>query len=52
MSEVNDLWVDGENDLVYAGCGDSNIYVCSLEDGSFVRKLSGHKNYIHSVHGQ
>jgi WD40 repeat protein len=51
MSEINDLWVDPENDLIYAGCGDANIYVCSLEDGNFVRKLSGHKDYIHSVHG-
>lgn len=51
MSEVNDLWVDAENDLIYAGCGDSNIYVCSLEDGTFLRKLTGHKDYIHSVHG-
>lgn len=52
MSEVNDLWVDFENDTVYAACGDSNVYVCSLEDGTFLKKLSGHKDYIHSVHGQ
>lgn len=52
MSEVNDLWVDSENETVYAACGDSNVYVCSLEDGTFIRKLSGHKDYIHSVDGQ
>lgn len=52
MSEVNDLWIDSENDCLYAACGDSNVYVCSLEDGSFIRKLSGHKDYIHSVNGQ
>ena len=52
MGEVNDLWIDTENDMIYAGCGDSNVYVCSLEDGIFVKKLSGHKDFIHSVHGQ
>lgn len=52
MSEVNDLWVDVENEVLYIACGDSNGYVCSLENGSFIRKLSGHKDYIHSVRGQ
>lgn len=52
MSEVNDLWVDSENETVYAACGDSTVYVCSLEDGTFIRKLSGHTDYIHSVNGQ
>lgn len=52
MSEVNDMWVDSENDKIYAACGDSNVYVCSLEDGSFIKKLSGHQDYIHSVRGQ
>lgn len=52
MSEVNDLWVDSENDLIYAACGDSNVYVCSLEDGAFIKKLSGHQDYIHSIRGQ
>lgn len=49
-SEVNNLWVDKENDTIYAGCGDSNVYSCRLEDRN-VRKFSGHKDYIHSVHG-
>lgn len=51
MAEVNDIWVDSENDTLYAGCGDSNVYACSLEDGSFIRKLTGHKDFIHSVSG-
>lgn len=51
MADVNDMWVDSENDTLYAGCGDSNVYVCSLEDGSFIRKLTGHKDFIHSVSG-
>lgn len=52
MNEVNDMWVDSENDSIYACCGDSNVYVCSLEDGAFIQKLSGHQDYIHSVRGQ
>ena len=51
INEVNALWVDSENDLIYAAC-DSNVYVYSLEDGTFIKKHSGHKDYIHSVHGQ
>lgn len=52
MGEVNDMWVDSENDIIYAACGDSNVYVFSLDEGSFIRKLSGHKDYIHAVSGQ
>lgn len=52
MNEVNDLWVDSENDTIYAACGDANVYVCSIEDGSFITKLSGHSDYIHKISGQ
>ena len=52
MGYVYDLWVDSENENVYAACGDSNVYACSLDNGSVIRKLSGHKDYIHSINGQ
>lgn len=52
INEVNDLYVDAENDFLYAACGDANVYICSLEDGAFIKKLSGHKDFIHSVSGQ
>lgn len=51
MDEVNSLWVDKENGLLFAGCGDNNIYCASLENGKIVRTLKGHQDYIHSVHG-
>lgn len=52
MDEVNDLWVDNENNLLFAGCGDNNIYSCSLEGGTIVRKFTGHSDYIHSIDGK
>lgn len=51
MGEVNNIWIDKDNSLVYAGCGDNNVYVASLEDGKIVKTYSGHQDYIHSVHG-
>lgn len=49
MNEINDMWLD-ENNL-YAGLGDGNLYSFNLEYGSFIKKYTGHKDYIHSVHG-
>lgn len=51
-SEVNCMWHDKATGLLYAGCGDSKIYVYSLEDGRLVRTMEGHENYIHSIHNQ
>lgn len=50
IGEVNDLWVDQANDLIYAACGNW-IYQCSLDDGKVVKEFKGHKDYIHSVRG-
>lgn len=50
LGEVNDLWMDHENDLIYAVCG-NQVYQCSLEDGKVVKEFKGHKDYIHSVRG-
>lgn len=50
ISEVNDLWIDYENDLLYCACGLS-IFKCSLDDGSVIKSFRGHKDYIHSVDG-
>lgn len=51
MNEINSMWVDHENENVYAGCGDGNVYICSLEDGQVIKTLSEHSDYIHSIHG-
>lgn len=51
QAEVNSLWLDKSSGNLYAGCGDNVIYEISLEDGRIARDYSGHKDYIHCVHG-
>ncbi|XP_055628437.1 THO complex subunit 6 [Toxorhynchites rutilus septentrionalis] len=51
VNEVNYLWLDGEDEILYAGCGDNIMYAISLEDGRVVRQYQGHKDYIHCVSG-
>lgn len=50
--DVNYLWYSEEEEKLFAGCGDNNIYVYSLEDGKLVSSYKGHTDYIHSVHGK
>lgn len=49
--EVNAVWLDRLNELLYAGCGDNIIYGVSLEDGAIAREFHGHKDYIHCLSG-
>ncbi|CRK95550.1 CLUMA_CG009015, isoform A [Clunio marinus] len=49
VSEVNDLWVDSENDRIYAACGESSIYVCSLEDGFVIKNRPTYGKWIGSA---
>jgi THO complex subunit 6 len=51
-AEVNYLWLDVENEHLYAGCGDNNIYCINLEDGKVLKTLEGHKDFIHCVDGR
>lgn len=51
MSEVNSIWIDHENENIFAGCGDGNIYVSSLEDGQVIKTFKEHSDYIHSICG-
>ena len=51
IDEVNSLWINVNENSVYIGCGDNNIYCASLEDGKIIRKFTGHSDYIHSVQG-
>ncbi|EAT41857.1 AAEL006547-PA [Aedes aegypti] len=51
INEVNYLWLDKENEVLYAGCGDNVMYAVSLEDGRVIRQYQGHKDYIHCVSG-
>ncbi|XP_068629842.1 THO complex subunit 6 [Battus philenor] len=52
QTDVNSLWFCEQENKIYAGCGDDNVYVYNLEDGRRVNTLEGHKDYIHSVHGR
>lgn len=51
-TEVNCMWYDESTGLLYAGCGDNNIYVYTLEDGRLVRSMESHEAFIHSIHHQ
>lgn len=48
-ADVNCLVLKGDPDLLYAGCGDNNVYVFNLETGMIVRTMTGHTDYIHSI---
>lgn len=50
--DVNCLLLSEDQELLYAGCGDNNIYVYTLEDGSLKATFKGHSDYIHAVHGK
>lgn len=52
FADVNYLWLDEANDLLYAGCGDNKIYCVNLDNGQIVRDFNEHKDYIHAVFGQ
>jgi len=49
-SEVSDLYVDQENEFLYAACG-SDIFQCSLDNGTVLNKFEGHDDFIQSIHG-
>jgi THO complex subunit 6 len=47
--DVNYLVLDDEDNLLYAACGDNNVYSFNLETRKEVRTLKGHKNYVHCL---
>lgn len=51
-TDVNCMYLDQTDGILYAGCGDNEIYSITLENGTVLRKYSGHKDYIHSVDGR
>ncbi|XP_076653572.1 THO complex subunit 6 [Halictus rubicundus] len=48
-ADVNYLVYSKSSNLLYAGCGDNNIYAISLEDGRILRNLQGHTDYVHCL---
>lgn len=51
-SDVNCLLYDEKTGILYAGCGDNNIHIFTLEDGRLVRSFQAHEDYIHCLHNQ
>lgn len=49
-ADVNTLLYKNENDYIFAGCGDSNIYAFDIQDGKLVQTLKGHTDYIHCIY--
>jgi hypothetical protein len=54
MNEVNSMWIDScadnASELIYVASG-NDVFILSLDEGRFIKKLSGHSDYIHSVSG-
>lgn len=48
-ADVNTLLHHNENEYLYAGCGDSNIYAFDIQVGKVVQTLKGHTDYIHCL---
>lgn len=47
--DINYMAYSKANHLLYAGCGDNNIYIVNLEDGRILRSMQGHTDYIHCL---
>lgn len=50
--DVNSVWLSDDQETLYVGCGDNNIYVYNLEERRLLCTYKGHSDYIHSVHGK
>lgn len=51
-NDVNCILYDENTGILYAGCGDNNIYIFSLEDGRLTKTINAHDDYIHCLHNQ
>lgn len=51
-TDINYFYLDRKESILYTGCGDNEIYSINLENGSIIRKYSGHKDYIHCLDGR
>lgn len=49
--DVNSLWLSEDQETLYAGCGDNNVHVYSME-GGHLATYKGHTDFIHAVHGK
>lgn len=51
QSDINSMYLNKDENLLFVGCGDNNIYSISLEDGKVIRSFAGHADYVHCVAG-
>lgn len=51
QNDINCLWLNRQTGILYAGCGDNNVYGINLEDGKVFRQFIGHTDYIHWLDG-
>lgn len=51
QNDINCLWLNKKEGILYVGCGDNNIYAATLEDGQLLRTFSGHTDYVHWIDG-
>ncbi|XP_031564013.1 THO complex subunit 6 homolog [Actinia tenebrosa] len=49
VSETNALAYDKENNTLFSGCGDNNVYTWDLEMGICKNTFKGHEDYIHCL---
>lgn len=49
--DVNSMWWNENEEKLYAGCGDNNIYSFDLSNSKLVKTYDGHSDYIHSIQG-
>lgn len=49
--DVNSLWWNENEEKLFAGCGDNNIYSFDISNGKLIRTYEGHSDYIHSIQG-
>ncbi|XP_065346686.1 THO complex subunit 6 homolog [Cloeon dipterum] len=47
--DVNSLSLKENQETVYVGCGDNNVYTIDLGEGKLVQTFEGHDDYVHSV---
>ncbi|XP_066141317.1 THO complex subunit 6 homolog isoform X2 [Euwallacea fornicatus] len=48
-AEVNAMVFDQELGVIYAGCGDQNIYAINIENRKILKTLSSHSDYIYCL---
>lgn len=50
-ADINSLYFLKDKDMLFAGCGDNNIYVFQIETRRLIKTLSSHSDYVHCVCG-